>query len=139
MYFESYADGLRNDLHDDDIRGITCLYGDELCEEFQFATTPAFSKYNLRALCLLEGENKNSNKTTIYFSQHRIYSFSDIEGAVPIIIAVGLCIICIVSFKFYMRYREHHRVKKMIENGEDDEDDPLSTKQNSVATQLDDV
>ena len=84
-------------------------------------------------------ENKNSNKTTIYFSQHRIYSFSDIEGAVPIIIAVGLCIICIVSFKFYMRYREHHRVKKMIENGEDDEDDPLSTKQNSVSTQLDDV
>ena len=38
-----------------------------------------------------------------------------------------------------MRYREHNRVKKMIENGEDDEDDPLSTKQNSVSTQLDDV
>ena len=55
MYFESYADGLRNDLHDDDIRGITCLYGDELCEEFQFATTPAFSKYILRALFLLKG------------------------------------------------------------------------------------
>ena len=38
-----------------------------------------------------------------------------------------------------MRYREHNRVKKMIENGEGDEDDPLSTKQNSVSTQLDDV
>ena len=82
---------------------------------------------------------KNSSKTTIFFFQYRIYSFPDIEGAVPIIIAVGLCIIGFVSLKFYMRYREHHRVKKMIENGEDDEDDPLSTKQNSLSTQLDDV
>ena len=68
MYFESYADGLRNDLHDDDIRGIICLYGDELCEEFQFATTPAFSKFNLRALFLLEGEQK------------RQFSFFNIES-----------------------------------------------------------
>ena len=62
MYFESYADGLRNDLHHDDIRGITCLYGDELCEEFQFATTPAFSKFILRALFSLEGNKKPATK-----------------------------------------------------------------------------
>ena len=58
MYFESYADGLRNDLHDDDIRGITCLYGDEMCEEFQFALNPAFSKFNIKTLFSLEGEQK---------------------------------------------------------------------------------
>ena len=57
MYFESYADGLRNDLHDDDIRGITCLYGDEMCEEFQFSLNPAFSKFNLKTLFSLEGEH----------------------------------------------------------------------------------
>ena len=66
MYFESYADGLRNDLHHDDIRGITCLYGDELCEEFQFATTPAFSKFNLRALFLLEGEKQQQNDNFLF-------------------------------------------------------------------------
>ena len=38
------ADNRRIILQEDDVRGITCLYGDQICEEFQFARNPAFSK-----------------------------------------------------------------------------------------------
>ena len=38
------ADNRRTILQEDDVRGIICLYGDQICEEFQFARNPAFSK-----------------------------------------------------------------------------------------------
>ena len=38
------ANNHRDAFGEDDIRGITCLYGEQICPEFQFATNPPFSK-----------------------------------------------------------------------------------------------